>query len=341
MPQEIKYFKLRINLIIPLKNIKDKKQKYKQDDVVITQNCSPEPYSINLIEHDHLKLCKDVLIENASETIFIFDEVHKALGDTKRTSIALEISRISRQFIVLTGTLIIDNDTRKLLNWLKLIVSYEVNNNNFYVAANNMLAKTLLTGVKVNREEVIADFTNEQQYNKLVPPIFGGTNIKSTPQEWSDAVEICYEACNISMIHETKKYLQQDRGVFLVGKDSKHIEVLKQMILAAKIVDKNDIFVIDKSNSIYLTDEAVESGIIHDYKVVIAPIRKAEGYTLTRLSALVISVYPSNKATRTQILGSIDRVSQNRDEINITIVHIGLLSVILTNHNKTKNLEDT
>lgn len=62
-------------------------------------------------------------------------------------------------------------------------------------------------------------------------------------------------------------------------------------------------------------------------------IRKAEGYTLTRLSAMVTSVYPSNQATRTQIAGRINRLSQRSKEILYRTIHVGVLTAILENHN--------
>ena len=91
-------------------------------------------------------------------------------------------------------------------------------------------------------------------------------------------------------------------------------------------------------DSIFLTDESVAQGKVHDYKVVIVPQRKAEGYTLTYLSAMVTSVYPGNNATREQLRGRINRLSQNSKDVLYITVHIGLLTSILHNHNSAKNL---
>ena len=339
--KEIKYFGVDINFIIPLKSIKDKSKKFKEDNINIAKDCKPKPYCINVIEHDHLRNCRDSLVQYAADSIFIMDEVHKALNDTKRTSVSIEIARLSKLFIVPTGTPVIDDDTRKLISWLKLIVPYEVNNKNFYVAANTMISKTLSTGINVNRQEIVSKFNDKElsEYNNLVPPIFGGQNIKPTSSELLKAIDICYNACNRQMIKEVAKFLAEDRGVFLVGKDSKHVKQLYNLLVENSILPSNDIFVINKDSSIYLTDDAVNKEEIHDYKVVIAPIKKAEGYTLTRLSCLIMSVYPSNQATRTQINGRINRVGQMREEIDILIVHVGLLSAILSNHDKARSLE--
>jgi len=53
-----------------------------------------------------------------------------------------------------------------------------------------------------------------------------------------------------------------------------------------------------------------DSNYVPDYKVVIVTKRKAQGYTLTRLSVMLTSVYPSNNATREQLAGRINRLGQ-------------------------------
>lgn len=95
---------------------------------------------------------------------------------------------------------------------------------------------------------------------------------------------------------------------------------------------------IEGTKSIFLTDDAVNEKKEHDYKVVITTIRKSEGYTLTRLKAMVTCVYPSNNATREQIEGRINRIGQAAKTVHFRIVHCGILSYILTKHNDARNL---
>ena len=88
--------------------------------------------------------------------------------------------------------------------------------------------------------------------------------------------------------------LSEGKRVMLVAKDSNHMkEMYKKLIL--KNVNEKDVYVL-QDGSIFLTDEEVEKGNIHGYKVVIVPQRKAEGYTLTYLNVMISSVYPSNNA---------------------------------------------
>lgn len=337
---EIKRFDIPINLIIPLKNISKKVGKYKLDDISVSQSCDLHPFSINLIEHDHLRICEEVLTRYAPMCMFIVDEVHKALSDTKRTSVALELAHLSKDFIALTGTPVIDSKTYKLIGWLEQIVPYEVNTKNFWVAASSMIARKFKTNIKVDSREIIAPFTKreEEKYRQLVPHALGGTNTNPSFSDWQLATEVSYESATREMVNVTKNILEQERGVMLVAKDAKHQEVLYNALINKNVVVKSDVFLIKGDNSINLTDESVEAGKVHDYKVVIVPIRKAEGYTLTRLSAMVTSVYPSNQATRTQIAGRINRLSQRSKEILYITVHVGVLTAILENHNDAKNL---
>mgnify|MGYP001331571356 CR=1 FL=1 len=74
-------------------------------------------------------------------------------------------------------------------------------------------------------------------------------------------------------------------------------------------------------------------------KVVIVPIKRPEGYTLTRLKVLITSIYPSNQATRTQIEGRINRIGQKANVLEYRIIHAGILTNIMNNHDDAKSLE--
>lgn len=134
---EIKLFGLDYEIMIPNKTIaKDHPFKDK-----INNSCTPTKHKITLIEHDHLRKCEEQLTSHITEALFIIDEVHKALNETKRTALALQLSHLAVDFIALTGTPIIDTNVYKLIWWLEQIVPFEVNELNFWVAANSMVAK--------------------------------------------------------------------------------------------------------------------------------------------------------------------------------------------------------
>ena len=153
------FFNDKVELLVPLKN----KKHVLDDKVKIVDEI--HPYVVTIIEHDHLRRCRDQLLNIMDRCIFIVDEVHKTLNDTQRTSIALEMSHLCHDFIVLTGTPVIDNKTYKLIAWLEQIVPFTVNEKNFWVAANGMIAKKLDTGITVDFQEIIATFTEKENKN--------------------------------------------------------------------------------------------------------------------------------------------------------------------------------
>ena len=115
----------------------------------------------------------------------------------------------------------------------------------------------------------------------------GGNNIYPTQQNFKIATDICYQASTREIINQTEYFLKNGIHVMIVAKDTNHQHEIKNMIIDQLKISSNDIFVLEKNESIYLTDEAVKDGKIHDYKVVIVPLRKSEGYTLTRLGAMI------------------------------------------------------
>ena len=110
------------------------------------------------------------------------------------------------------------------------------------------------------------------------------------------------------------------------------------MLLKGTKLKASQVFILKGGDSIFLTNEAVKKKQVPDYRVVIVPIKKAEGYTLTHLSAMVASVYPSNNATREQIEGRINRIGQKQKTVLYRIVHAGILTRILQHHNDAKSL---
>lgn len=330
--KEIEYFGFQINLLIPIQGWKKHPfSNYAKDPHKVLER------HINIIEHDHLRYMPEHLTTKASESIFIIDEVHKALNDTLRTSIALEISRLSIDFIAMTGTPIVDSNTYKLIWWLEQIVEFEVNDKNFWVAVNGMIAKKVNTGIFVDKQDVLTALTTSEAdvYYSLVPLAMGGKNARPTHADITKAIDICYKACDREMVRQTLDFLKEKKGVMMVAKTEEHQNILKAALIKAGMKDK-DIYLL--KTSIFMTDEAVLDGSIPDYKVVIVPTRKSEGYTLTRMRAMVTCVYPSNNATREQLEGRINRVSQHSKEVHYRVVHTGILTYILQHHNDAASL---
>ena len=338
--EEVRMFGVQVNVMIPLKNITTKRKQYDKMKVSVTKGCEPKLYHINLILHDHLRYCPVDLPKYAGDSIIIFDEVHLFLNQSLRTGMGMNLSHLARAFISFTGTPVIDNKTEKLISWLEQIVPFEVNKRNCWVAANNMIAKKITTGIKTEHEDVVAPFTEKEQrkYQKYVPPAMGGSNTNPSSRDWMKAADVCYEACDRKMVDLTKKLLKKGRGVMIVTKDTNHQNKMRELIIENTKLTSNDIFLITGDKSIFLTDESVKKKKVPDYKVVIVTKRKAQGYTLTRLSVMLTSVYPSNNATREQLAGRINRLGQKTEPLLYKTVHIGILTTIMENHNSAKSL---
>src|SRR5436305_1383876 len=207
-----------------------------------------------------MRRCKDELIKYASDSLMIIDERHKLLNETKRTSVGLELSSLCQQFIILTGTPVIDDKIYKLIYWLKQIVQFQVNLKNFFVSVNSIVARKVSTGIKVDEQEIIADFTDQEliQHRGYIPLKMGGENTYPRIDDFNKDSELCYRVSDRKMIEETLSYIYQDRGVFLVSRNIRHQEELKKSLMANNI-KQSDIFVLNRNDSIYLTDEMVDS----------------------------------------------------------------------------------
>jgi superfamily II DNA or RNA helicase len=334
--REIEFFGIPINVLLPIKGWKAQAKKLVGEGY-IKDNEKLLPYHINIIEHDHLRLMEEEIIKYISNGIFIIDEVHKALNDTKRTNVALEISKLSKDFVAMTGTPIVDSNTYKLIWWLEQIVDFEVTDKNFWVAANGMIAKKVNTGIEIDKQEVLADFTTKEynEYKKIVPASLGGINSKASMSDINQAFELCYKVCDKKMVEMCGEFLSENKRVMLVSRNTKHQNELQEMLRKKGITN---VYLLQKDESIFITDETVESGETPNYDVVIVPQRRSEGYTLTRMRVMITGVYPSNNATREQLEGRINRLSQHAKVIHYRKVHCGILTYVLERHWKASCL---
>lgn len=336
---EIEGFGFQYRLIVPLAKLdavyKTSEGKPKKH---IVHGSTPVPYVINLIEHDHLRRCEGELSGVMANSVFVIDEVHKALNDTKRTAVALQLSHLSREFIALTGTPVIDTNTYKLIWWLEQIVPFEVNEKNFWVAANGMVSKKVATTKEIVRKDIEVEMSNDmmKKYESLVPPGLGGKNSHPRSEDFMNAMKLCYDVVDVNIVRMVKSTLKSGHRPLVVARDAKHQEKLFREI--TKVVPSKDVFMFSYKNPIYLTDESVRKKEVHPYQVVITTMRYVEGYTVTYLDTMITSVYPSNNASREQLEGRINRISQTSDTVTYITLHCGILTHILHRHNDSRNL---
>jgi len=326
--QEIEAYGFSVQLWVPLKG---KAKSYPVDEVV-RKASEIRPFTVTLIEHDHLRRVEEELKRIVPHSIFIVDEVHKTFNDTKRTSMAKDLSALSQDFIVLTGTPIIDNKMYKLIWWLQQIMPFRVDEKNFWVAISGMVSRKVNTGVIPLREDVEAAMEDAEaaRYRELVPPGLGGSNPHASFEAIQEATKLCYRVTMRAIVDETVKEVEDGKGVMVVARSAAHQEELRSS-LAERGVRK--IYVLEKNKSIHLTDESKE-----DYDVVIVPLNKSTGYSLTKLKVMITGVYPSNHATRDQLEGRIIRIGQKEKFIRFRTVHCGILTYIMENHKDARNI---
>ncbi|KNC99443.1 uncharacterized protein SPPG_05683 [Spizellomyces punctatus DAOM BR117] len=355
---ELNAFGFQVDWMLPQK---DSSKKVIPEGVTKQANVQGlRPHVITLIEHDDLRKLPDLLRSLADELFIVVDEVHKTLAATQRTTITLEIARLARGgCVAMTGTPTVDNKIYKLVPWLSLMVRFPVNLRNFWAACNSMVSQQVDTGIRVHMQEVEAQWTSreeEQRYRSLVPDKLGGTNSHASQKDIDQAKKLCYNACTqhmvqltLDLLHDKLHYGKVEQwkgGVFLEAKDEQHQNELIAALVResrkrddVRVLTEGDIFKITGGASLHLTDKTVALGEVKDYPIVITTTRKSAGYTLSRLKAFVSLVYPSNLATRLQLAGRLNRLSQAAKELDYYKVHIGLLTSILHYHDQAASID--
>ena len=313
---------------IPSKLIDGRKASKPGDKII-------DPYIVCLIKHDHMRLGEmdQQLKSIGREMVFIVDEFHKTLSKTIRTSLALELSKLSYDFIGMSGTIIKDTNYDELIKWLEMVVEFEVTEKNYWVAIGALVSRKVNTKVVVDRQviEVPLPPNVALLYYKMVPEKLGGT---ARQIDFNGAVALCYDVVTNAIVTSTIEYLKVGEGVFVVAKDIKHQNQLRDMMVGFGILS-NQIHLFGKDNQITLTPEY--NGPI---RVVITTKRHSEGYTLTKFRVMISSVYFSNQATREQLEGRINRIGQTSPNIRILIYHTGILTYIHEKYEKARTLSE-
>lgn len=125
---------------------------------VATQGAVDEPLRegvVYLVFHDDLRRRRcdtrsvtDWLVPYMGDSVFVFDEVHKAMaGTTQRTALALRLASAAGYMIALTGTPIVDSKGFGLMEWLRMCVPFPLTLKNFWVGANSMISHLTLGDV--------------------------------------------------------------------------------------------------------------------------------------------------------------------------------------------------
>lgn len=293
-----------------------------------TRNLDIKPKMINIILHDHFKHL-DILptIRTLSpEITLIGDEFHLAMNPTIRTTALLEISRSCALFIGLSGTPY-NKKIERLIPWLEPLVSFEVSMKNIWCAVCAMISKRAKTDIVVNHHSIEASFTTEEQLKYDLLEMKLQNRDAAVFMEW---VKICYTACARKQVELALEYLKIGRRSLLVAKDYKQQEEMLSMLTDS--IPESKIVLVTNDNPISLTDDDKQ------YDVAITTVRHNTGYTATKMNVLITSVFFTDENTREQLVCRINRLSQTRDSVDVLTVHIGILSTILEEYSKHRNI---
>ncbi len=287
-------------------------------------------HKINLIKHDNMRVAGDHLLSIAPNCFFIVDEFHLTMNDTKRTSFALEIAKLAQNFIGLTGTLIKDKSSKGVIEWVSQVVEFEVNEKNYWVAIAALVSRKISLPIRQNRvfKEIGMDENERKRYLGFVERKFGG-NASST--NFAAATKVCYEVIENGIIELVLKIAtpSNPRCVFVVAKDGQS----QRRMTDALTGEGKNVFCVTSKQSITLTplDQKL-------YDVVITTCTHSTGFTLTQADTMITSIYFSNQATRDQLEGRILRVGQTADEVNVYILHTGILTYTKDHYEDARSL---
>jgi len=294
------------------------------------------PNCLNLILHDHMRMMNSELLAVAFESFIVFDEVHMMFEDSKRSSIALQLSKICNTFVAMTGTLIKGKDvtSNNLLEWVSQVVNFEVNKDNYYIGIATLISGRVELPIKKNYIEKEVQLINSE-YANYVESKYGGN---SDTTDFHKATEICFESIFEGMIKEITSLLQNgEKCVFVVVKNIREQDRMFNILTSLGI----KCFSIGSKNSINLTAENNKDGI----QVVITTFRNNSGYDVTAARIMITAPYFTDECTRQQLEGRIHRISQHHPEVFYISLHCGLLSYTMKNHNLariiSKSIRDT
>jgi hypothetical protein len=279
---------------------------------------------VNIVFHDHLRMRKEELRSISNECLFIVDEFHKSMSKTKRTSIILDLVKLSYDFVALSGTIVKDNHIDELIIWLQQIVEFEVNPTNYWVAVGALISRKVETKVMMEREFVEVESTPE--YYTHVPKNIGGT---ASVINFKKALEQTYLVVTNKIIEIAKEYLERGEKIFIVAKDMKNQDFISRALGDYKV------FNITAKTPIDLSPDT-KSNI----DVVITTTKHCEGYTLSLLHIGITGCWFSNQATRDQLEGRLNRLNQKNDTITWITVHSGILTYILDKYENVRTLSE-
>ena len=200
---------------------------------ILPKTGSPIRGKFNVIPHDRLlfatyfvncfRLRKVVqaLMVAAPSMATVFDEVDTCYSKTQRTSAAHQIAALSPIVVCQTATPMRNTRHEELASWLARTATYPVTKENWWVAANSIVAKQIDLGIEVVFEEEHAPFATS---------ILAGYRKACMEGQWLTAARLVWDVLDSIMVTVAKEKLPSFGGVLMEARDEQHRNLLVSML---------------------------------------------------------------------------------------------------------------
>jgi hypothetical protein len=292
-------------------------------NVVLKDNC------VNIVYHDFMDDLHAELKAIAGNAFFLFDEVHYMFGDSKRSSVALELAKTCNLFVAMTGTLVRNKDIQKdhVIDWLSQVVNFEITSQNYMIGVASLVSGKRELPIKQSRVELEVPVLDPAYYD-FVDSHFGGSAAKV---DYHSAAMICFDSIFHGIKNRVIEHRRLNHGcVFVVAKDKRMQKMLHDDLSALNF----KCFSVASDNSISIQSDHNPQG----YEVVIATPKLETGYDVTAARYMITAPYPTNEASRIQLVGRIVRLSQKAPEVFIEVLHCGILSYSMRHHEVARQI---
>lgn len=303
------------------------------------------PWVINVVEHDDMRRCKSQVVELGKDLLFVLDEADKCFHDSLRTSAAIDIAQNASDTLLMTGTVLVDANINKLIQWLVLCVNCAVTARNVWSIANSMVSSEPECGVSVVYPELPdADVRFQalpgswERYKALAPVRLGGTNLNPTHASFNALCALCWDVCDHWLVHDILQ--KQPRPCAIETRSLEHSQIIKRLLLSkiAGLVE-SDIYVLHGGNSTFVTPDSVRGGGPL-YRFFLFSMSNNRGFDLTAYAVLYTGVYFCNQSTRTQSEGRLIRMSQEHAQVEVIRSHCGILTNLHARQQVAKNMSE-
>jgi hypothetical protein len=154
------------------------------------------PGTAVLLEHDWLRHpgLSQALEPILPQSFCLFDEVHKMLNATQRSSFAQGMAAACQGFIAFTGTPITSNDPLNLAAWLSLVLPYHVTQRNVWTSLGAFLRIESAFDVRMEGPRVVASdaaMLADREYLRLVRPLTTGA--KFGPDDFVKLLRVAFK----------------------------------------------------------------------------------------------------------------------------------------------------